>query len=479
MPVTCFATRANAHARMPGPHATSSTVSCGPTPEKSVTSFSAVYAEALGIRPRTIFLTTLAVVILMTRPFFGRLGDRVGYRRVFFPCLILMAVGLALLTLADNRLMLMIAAVVFGTGFGTAYPVFAAHALHTVPSQRRGAAFGAIQQIRTVAPATRILVLTTYDSDGDILRAVEAGATGYLLKDTPREELFRAIRATARGDSVLSPSVASKLVSRSRGPVERSLSAREIEVLTLVARGVSNKIIAKDLRISEATVKTHLLHIFAKLGVDDRTAAVTAAMPGAREGGRVRAAAGARLRSTHTPTAPSPGRTWRGPDRFRLNRLRSLDSGNTGCRPSAQREPNPCAPKIVPSATTQSCTTTTSTSSPASGTTRLGTVTSRCTSPTYASTPAASPIHPATRAFQGHIQAGRAEIRDVLEADNHRVGNELVKVATEAARVGDFQFWKFIAERIDGKIPERLADANGGALTFIIKPVERDETGDG
>jgi DNA-binding NarL/FixJ family response regulator len=77
---------------------------------------------------------------------------------------------------------------------------------------------------------------------------------------------------------VLSPTVASKLVSRSRGPVERSLSAREIEVLTLVARGVSNKIIAKDLRISEATVKTHLLHIFAKLGVDDRTAAVTAAM---------------------------------------------------------------------------------------------------------------------------------------------------------------------------------------------------------
>jgi DNA-binding NarL/FixJ family response regulator len=137
---------------------------------------------------------------------------------------------------------------------------------------------GAIQQIRAVAPATRILVLTTYDSDGDILRAVEAGATGYLLKDTPREELFRAIRATARGDSVLSPSVASKLVSRSRGPVERSLSAREIEVLTLVARGVSNKISAKDLRISEATVKTHLLHIFAKLGVDDRTAAVTAAM---------------------------------------------------------------------------------------------------------------------------------------------------------------------------------------------------------
>jgi len=137
---------------------------------------------------------------------------------------------------------------------------------------------GATREIKAASPGTRILILTTYDSDGDILRAVEAGATGYLLKDTPREELFRAIRATARGDSVLSPSVASKLVGRARGPVNRSLSAREIEVLTLVARGISNKIIGKDLRISEATVKTHLLHIFAKLGVDDRTAAVTAAM---------------------------------------------------------------------------------------------------------------------------------------------------------------------------------------------------------
>jgi DNA-binding NarL/FixJ family response regulator len=137
---------------------------------------------------------------------------------------------------------------------------------------------GAIREIKGLAPNTRILVLTTYDSDGDILRAVEAGATGYLLKDTPREELFKAIRATSRGDSVLSPSVASKVMGRARGPVDRSLSSREIEVLTLVARGVSNKIIGKDLRISEATVKTHLLHIFAKLGVDDRTAAVTAAM---------------------------------------------------------------------------------------------------------------------------------------------------------------------------------------------------------
>jgi DNA-binding NarL/FixJ family response regulator len=136
----------------------------------------------------------------------------------------------------------------------------------------------AIREIKAVSPETRILVLTTFDSDGDILRAVEAGATGYLLKDTPREELFKAILATARGDAVLSPSVASKLLVRARGPADRSLSAREIEVLTRVARGSGNKIIAKELRISEATVKTHLLHIFEKLGVDDRTAAVTVAM---------------------------------------------------------------------------------------------------------------------------------------------------------------------------------------------------------
>ena len=109
-------------------------------------------------------------------------------------------------------------------------------------------------------------------------RAVEAGATGYLLKDTPPEELFRAVRATAQGESTLSPSVATRLVGRARGRETQALSAREIDVLTLVAKGTINKIIAKDLRISEATVKTHLLHIFAKLGVDDRTAAVTVAV---------------------------------------------------------------------------------------------------------------------------------------------------------------------------------------------------------
>jgi DNA-binding NarL/FixJ family response regulator len=137
---------------------------------------------------------------------------------------------------------------------------------------------GAIREMCALVPAPKILVLTTYDTDADILRAVEAGATGYLLKETPREELFGAIRATASGKSVLSPSVASRLVGRARESGERALSAREIEVLMLVARGTSNKLIARDLEISETTVKTHLLHIFSKLGVDDRTAAVTTAV---------------------------------------------------------------------------------------------------------------------------------------------------------------------------------------------------------
>jgi DNA-binding NarL/FixJ family response regulator len=137
---------------------------------------------------------------------------------------------------------------------------------------------GTTREIKAISPATHVLILTTYETDADVLRAIEAGATGYLLKETPRDELFRAVRATAVGQSVLSPSVASRLVGRSRGPDERALSAREIEVLRHVARGTSNKLIARELRISEATVKTHLLHIFAKLNVDDRTAAVTAAL---------------------------------------------------------------------------------------------------------------------------------------------------------------------------------------------------------
>jgi DNA-binding NarL/FixJ family response regulator len=137
---------------------------------------------------------------------------------------------------------------------------------------------GATAEIAARFPGTRVLVLTTYDTDADILRAVEAGATGYLLKDTPREQLFPAIRSAARGETVLAPSVATRLVNRMRVPAEEALTAREVEVLELVARGSSNADIAAALFISEATVKTHLLHAFAKLGVDDRTAAVVAAI---------------------------------------------------------------------------------------------------------------------------------------------------------------------------------------------------------
>jgi len=137
---------------------------------------------------------------------------------------------------------------------------------------------GAILAIKKQRPSANILVLTTYDSDADIVRAVEAGATGYLLKDTPREELFRAVRAASRGESVLAPAVAARLMTRMRAPAEEALSAREIEVLQLVAKGNSNRDIGKALHISTATVKTHLIHIFDKLGVNDRTSAVTAAL---------------------------------------------------------------------------------------------------------------------------------------------------------------------------------------------------------
>jgi DNA-binding NarL/FixJ family response regulator len=137
----------------------------------------------------------------------------------------------------------------------------------------------AITQIRAgQAARTHILVLTTYDTDADILRAIEAGATGYILKDAPREELYRAIRSTALGQSYLSPSVATRLMGQLRAPAETALSPRETDVLTWVARGDSNKEIAHHLHISEATVKSHLLHIFTKLGVNDRTQAVTLAV---------------------------------------------------------------------------------------------------------------------------------------------------------------------------------------------------------
>jgi DNA-binding NarL/FixJ family response regulator len=136
----------------------------------------------------------------------------------------------------------------------------------------------AIATLREQAPEVRVLVLTTFGTDADITRAVDAGATGYLLKDAPREQLFGAIRAAARGESVLSPSVATRVLGRMRAPAEEALSPRELEILQAVARGLSNKDIGRQLYVSEATVKTHLLRIFGKLGVDDRTAAVTVAL---------------------------------------------------------------------------------------------------------------------------------------------------------------------------------------------------------
>jgi DNA-binding NarL/FixJ family response regulator len=139
---------------------------------------------------------------------------------------------------------------------------------------------GGVEAIRALAARgdrARVLVLTTYDSDSDVVPALEAGATGYLLKDTPRTELVRAIRAAARGETALAPSVASRLVHQRRAPAQEALSERELEVLTLIARGETNRGAAARLFISEATVKTHLLHIYAKLDVNDRAAAVAAA----------------------------------------------------------------------------------------------------------------------------------------------------------------------------------------------------------
>ena len=120
----------------------------------------------------------------------------------------------------------------------------------------------------------RVLVLTTFDTDTDVVPAIEAGATGYLLKDSPRDALVRAVQAAFRGESVLAPSVATRLLSQLRAPASDTLSARELEVLSLIAQGETNRGAAARLFISEATVKTHLLHIYEKLGVNDRAAAV-------------------------------------------------------------------------------------------------------------------------------------------------------------------------------------------------------------
>ena len=156
----------------------------------------------------------------------------------------------------------------------------------------------AIKQLAANGSRARVLVLTTYDTDRDVLSAIEAGATGYLLKDAPPMELFRAVRAAARGEAALSPSVATRVVGQVRAApsvpdAADAISARELEVLELVARGATNREAAAKLFISEATVKSHLVHLYAKLGVGDRAAAVTAAFdrgllrPGG-EGGTVR-----------------------------------------------------------------------------------------------------------------------------------------------------------------------------------------------
>ncbi len=136
----------------------------------------------------------------------------------------------------------------------------------------------ATEQIRKQYPRLPVLVLTTYESNADILRAIEAGATGYLLKDAPREQLFAAIRSVAQGQSALAPEIATRLLQQMRMPAAETLSDREVEVLTQVAHGASNKEAARSLHISEATIKSHLIRIFSKLGVVDRTAAVTVAL---------------------------------------------------------------------------------------------------------------------------------------------------------------------------------------------------------
>jgi DNA-binding NarL/FixJ family response regulator len=135
----------------------------------------------------------------------------------------------------------------------------------------------ATARILAADPSTRIVILTTYESDASILTAIEAGASGYLLKAAPQEEILAGVRSVARGEVALAPSIAAMLVQRVAKPTI-SLSPRETEVLALVAQGSSNPQIARALFLSEATVKTHLLHVFEKLGVSDRTRAVTRAM---------------------------------------------------------------------------------------------------------------------------------------------------------------------------------------------------------
>lgn len=137
---------------------------------------------------------------------------------------------------------------------------------------------GATKEIKSARPEINVLVLTTYDSDADILKAIETGATGYLLKDAAREDLFSAIKSAAKGEASLASPVAARLMQRAKTPGSETLSAREIEVLELVATGKNNKEIARELWIGETTVKSHLFHAYEKLGVADRAAAVAEAI---------------------------------------------------------------------------------------------------------------------------------------------------------------------------------------------------------
>ncbi len=134
----------------------------------------------------------------------------------------------------------------------------------------------ATRAIKALSSAPPVLILTTYDTDADILAAVEAGASGYMLKDAPPEQIRAAVQQAAAGQTALAPEVAARLMGRIRNP-EPVLSTREVQLLELLATGMSNKAMAKQLFISEATVKTHLVHIYDKLGVDNRTAAISVA----------------------------------------------------------------------------------------------------------------------------------------------------------------------------------------------------------
>jgi DNA-binding NarL/FixJ family response regulator len=139
----------------------------------------------------------------------------------------------------------------------------------------------ATARVRKACSKTAVLVMSAFDNEHDVVRALAAGAVGYVLKDAAREELLEAVRTVARGGSALSPTAASRLVGRMHGraeSVQDALTARELDVLRLVASGANNREIGKKLRVSEATIKTHLLHVFPKLGVKDRTAAVTEAL---------------------------------------------------------------------------------------------------------------------------------------------------------------------------------------------------------